>query len=91
MERRPVKELVPRPDPRRSGFETHWPPPPEQVTRRLFPGLQSRDNNTACVPGRLCEITNVKVKARAYYMSLVFTHSLAHRRLGEDVNLRTSG
>lgn len=41
---------------------------------------------------RLHKIMNVKVKARGYYMSLLFfTHNLVHRRLGEDVNLRTSG
>ena len=36
---------------------------------------------------------NVKVKARGYYMSLLFfTQNLVtDRRLGEDVNLRTSG
>lgn len=41
---------------------------------------------------RLHEIMNVKVKARDYYMSLLFfTQNLVHRRLEEDVNLRTSG
>lgn len=43
--------------------------------------------------GRLHKMMNVKVKARGYYMSLLFfTQNLVtDRRLGEDVNLRTSG
>lgn len=41
---------------------------------------------------RLHEIMNVKVKARGYYMSLLFfTQNLVHRKLEEDINLRTSG